>query len=131
MSEAYTPGDLAATIFHCLGISPDLEFHDSERRPFRLYQGAPIAAVEVRIDNGPWLPARLFGPVAHNGNKRGLAWRFWTFGWGMPAAGQHSVTSRAFDVDGNVQPAPDDPFLASKVTFWESNGHITRHVFIP
>ncbi len=26
--------------------------------------GAPIAAVEVRIDNGPWLPARLFGPVA-------------------------------------------------------------------
>ena len=49
--------------------------------------GAPIAAVEVRIDNGPWLPARLFGPVAHNRNRRGLAWRFWTFGWGMPASG--------------------------------------------
>ena len=93
--------------------------------------GAPIAAVEVRIDNGPWLPARLFGPVAHRRNRRGLAWRFWTFGWGMPAAGQHSVTSRAFDADGNVQPAPDDPFLASKVTFWESNGHITRQVVIP
>ena len=93
--------------------------------------GAPIAAVEVRIDNGPWLPARLFGPVAHRRNRRGLAWRFWTFGWGMPAAGQHSVTSRAFDADGNVQPAPDDPFLASKVTFWESNGHITRQVLIP
>lgn len=93
--------------------------------------GAPIAAVEVRIDNGPWLPAKLFGPVAHRRNRRGLAWRFWTFGWGMPAAGQHSVTSRAFDADGNVQPAPDDPFLASKVTFWESNGHITRQVLIP
>ena len=93
--------------------------------------GAPIAAVEVRIDNGPWLPARLFGPVAHSRNRRGLAWRFWTFGWGMPAAGQHRVTSRAFDADGNVQPAPDDPFLASKVTFWESNGHITRQVLIP
>ena len=26
--------------------------------------GAPIAAVEVRIDDGPWMPARLFGPVA-------------------------------------------------------------------
>jgi len=26
------------------------------------------------------------------------------------------VTSRAFDADGNVQPAPDDPFLASKAT---------------
>jgi DMSO/TMAO reductase YedYZ molybdopterin-dependent catalytic subunit len=93
--------------------------------------GAPIAAVDVRIDNGPWLPARLFGPVAHRRNRRGLAWRFWTFGWGMPVAGQHSVTSRAFDADGNVQPAPDDPFLASKVTFWESNGHITRQVLIP
>ena len=93
--------------------------------------GAPIAAVQVRIDTGPWLPARLIGPVAHNRNRRGLAWRFWTFGWGMPATGQHMVTSRAFDADGNVQPAPDDPFLASKVTFWESNGHITRQVLIP
>ena len=93
--------------------------------------GAPIAAVQVRIDNGPWLPARLFGPVAHNRNKRGLAWRFWTLDWGMPASGQHMVTSRAFDGDGNVQPAPDDPFLTSKVTFWESNGHITRQALIP
>jgi hypothetical protein len=49
----------------------------------------------------------------------------------MPAAGQHMVTSRAFDADGNVQPAPDDRFLASKVTFWESNGQITRQVLIP
>ena len=30
--------------------------------------GAPIAAVEVRIDNGPWMPARLNGPV---GTQRG------------------------------------------------------------
>lgn len=43
VSEAYTPSDLAATIFHCLGIDPDLEFFDSEHRPFRLYQGQPIA----------------------------------------------------------------------------------------
>jgi len=50
---------------------------------------------------------------------------------GMPAIGQHMVTSRAFDADGNVQPAADDPFLASKVTFWESNGQITRQVLIP
>ena len=42
-NEAFTPGDLAATIFHCLGIAPDIEFQDSERRPYRLYQGQPIA----------------------------------------------------------------------------------------
>jgi|SRR5688572_16028187 len=94
-------------------------------------RGAPIAAVEVRIDDGPWMPASLFGPVARNRNLRGLAWRFWTFGWGMPAAGEHTVTSRAFDVQGNVQPAPDDPFLASRRTFWENNGQITRRVLIP
>ena len=93
--------------------------------------GAPIAAVQVRIDDGPWIAARLFGPVAHRRSSRGLAWQFWTFNWGMPAAGEHRVTSRAFDTDGNMQPAPNDPFLASKVTFWESNGHITRRVLIP
>ena len=35
------------------------------------------------------------------------------------------------DIEGNLQPAPDDPFLASKVTYWESNGQITRRVRIP
>jgi DMSO/TMAO reductase YedYZ molybdopterin-dependent catalytic subunit len=93
--------------------------------------GAPIAAVEVRIDDGPWMPARVFGPVARRRSSRGLAWRFWTFNWGTPAAGEHRVTSRAFDTDGNMQPAPTDPYLASKVTFWETNGHITRRVLIP
>jgi hypothetical protein len=30
-----------------------------------------------------------------------------------------------------MQPAPDDPSLASKVTYWESNGQIARRVEIP
>jgi DMSO/TMAO reductase YedYZ molybdopterin-dependent catalytic subunit len=93
--------------------------------------GAPIGAVEVRIDNGPWMPANLFGPVQRKKGLRGFAWRFWTFSWGTPAPGEHRVTSRAFDVSGNIQPAPNDPFLASKRTFWESNGQITRRVSIP
>jgi hypothetical protein len=61
----------------------------------------------------------------------GFAWRFWTFDWGKPASGEHTIASRAFDTDGNVQAAPDDPYLASKVTYWESNGQITRRVLIP
>jgi hypothetical protein len=44
--------------------------------------------------------------------------------------GEHKIRSRAFDIDGNVQPAPTDPFLASKVTYWESNGQIARRVSI-
>lgn len=41
-SEAYTPEDLAATIFEQLGIGPDTDFHDSADRPYRVYRGTPI-----------------------------------------------------------------------------------------
>jgi hypothetical protein len=35
------------------------------------------------------------------------------------------------DREGNVQPAQDDPQIATKITYWESNGQITRQVNIP
>ena len=117
--------------------------------------GAPIAAVEVQIDNGPWMATRLenhariapadaqfddepsssnLDSFASNRRRRrrsaGYAWKFWKFEWGTPGSGEHKIRSRAFDIDGNVQPAPDDPFLASKRTFWESNGQVTRRVSI-
>jgi DMSO/TMAO reductase YedYZ molybdopterin-dependent catalytic subunit len=114
--------------------------------------GAPIAAVEVQIDDGPWMAARLErqpapmdtqfedepSPAANlessashrRRRSRGYSWRFWTFEWGTPRSGEHRIRSRAFDIYGTVQPAPDDPFLASKRTYWESNGQITRRVLI-
>ena len=87
--------------------------------------GAPIASVDVRIDDGPWQPATFT-----EGEGSDYAWVFWTFDWESPASGEHTVTSRATDEAGNVQPAPDDPLLAGKATYWESNGHITRQVRI-
>jgi hypothetical protein len=42
-SDAYTPADLAATIFHLLGVGPHQEFHDAQGRPYRIYQGDAIA----------------------------------------------------------------------------------------
>ena len=93
--------------------------------------GASIAAVQVHIDDGPWLPATLYGPPPPRKRSSGYAWRFWTFDWGHPVSGEHRITSRAFDSDGNIQPAPDDPIVASRTTYWESNGHITRRVLIP
>jgi DMSO/TMAO reductase YedYZ molybdopterin-dependent catalytic subunit len=87
--------------------------------------GAPIGGVEVRIDDGEWQPATLT-----EGEGSDYAWVFWTFDWGAPDPGDHTVTSRASDVDGNVQSAPDDPLLAGKATYWESHGHITRHINI-
>jgi DMSO/TMAO reductase YedYZ molybdopterin-dependent catalytic subunit len=85
---------------------------------------APIGAVEVRVDNGAWMKAVLAEP-----DKSPHAWRFWHLDW--PATpGEHSITSRAIDINGQVQPAMDDPIIANKKTYWESNGQITRHIRI-
>jgi hypothetical protein len=88
--------------------------------------GAPIGWVEVRIDDGPWRPASIVDQDAAGG----FAWRRWRLDWGHPTAGEHTVSSRAFDANGRVQPAPDDPLIANKLTYWESNGQITRRVQI-
>ncbi len=87
--------------------------------------GAPIASVDVRIDDGPWQPAQLT-----EGAGEEFAWTFWTYAWDAPASGDHTIASRATAVDGDIQPAPDDPLLAGKKTYWESNGEITRTVHI-
>lgn len=93
--------------------------------------GTPVASVEVQIDNGPWMPASLDNREGADARPRRHAWRFWTFEWPAPASGEHTVRSRAYDRQGNVQPAPDDAFLSSKRTYWESNGQITRRVLLP
>ena len=87
--------------------------------------GAPIASVEVQIDGGAWLPATL-----DEGHGADHAWTIWSLAWDQPAEGEHALTSRAIDTEGNIQPAMDDPLIANKLTFWESNGQITRRVFI-
>ena len=92
--------------------------------------GAPVGRVEVSIDGGPWSRAQMCSQDSHGPTGQGLTWQFWTFDWGTPAVGPHTVTSRAIDTDGNLQPPPDDPFLASRRTYWENNGQITRTVMI-
>jgi DMSO/TMAO reductase YedYZ molybdopterin-dependent catalytic subunit len=87
--------------------------------------GAPIAQVEVQIDNGPWLPATI-----DQGQDAEFAWKLWSLAWVNPAAGEHTITSRATDTDGRIQPAQDDPWIAGKHTYWESNGQVTRHIRI-
>jgi DMSO/TMAO reductase YedYZ molybdopterin-dependent catalytic subunit len=81
----------------------------------------PIAAVEVKIDNGPWVKAVL------DDSRSEFAWRSWHLDW-SPAPGEHTVTSRAIDKAGKIQPAMDDALIANRKTYWESNGQITRHI---
>ena len=42
-NRPFTPGDLAATICHFLGLPPDAEFYDKLNRPRRVADGKPIA----------------------------------------------------------------------------------------
>ena len=47
VTEAYTPSDLAATIFHLLGIGPERQFLDTLNRPYHIYRGKPIEPLVV------------------------------------------------------------------------------------
>ena len=95
---------------------------------YRIYGaawGAPIARVEVRIDDGRWKTATI-----DRGAKDPFAWKFWHLDWPAPAAGEHRITSRAIDTAGNIQPTKDDPSVAKRHTYWEANEQITRTIRI-
>jgi len=88
--------------------------------------GQPIGSVEVKIDDGDWMKATLDAE-----NVRRFTWRFWSLDWADAEPGEHTITVRAIDSEGNIQPAADSEYMMSKVTYWESNGQITRSVEIP
>ena len=87
--------------------------------------GAPIAKVEVKIDDGPWQEAAI-----DHSDEAKFAWKIWHLDWDKPTSGEHTVTSRAVDASGHIQPAMDDPWIAKKKTYWESNGQVTRRIKI-
>src|SRR5215216_2112553 len=87
--------------------------------------GGPVASVEVQVDGGAWMPATIT-----EGAGAEYAWKFWSLSWPNATPGEHTITSRATDTAGNVQPAMTDPKIANKKTYWESNGQITRRVQI-
>jgi hypothetical protein len=57
-------------------------------------------------------------------------WVFWHYEWKGAAAGEHTLTSRATDAKGNVQPAADDEFVTLKKTYWEANQQAVRKIKI-
>ena len=85
--------------------------------------GAPIARVEVQIDGGPWRSATI-----DRSEQGKFAWSFWSIDWPNATSGEHTITSRAVDIHGTVQPAMDDPRIAKKKTYWESNGQVSRRI---
>ena len=87
--------------------------------------GGPIQRVEVQIDGGPWMPATI-----DRTQDAEFAWKIWSIDWEKPTTGEHTITARAIDTAGNMQPAMDDPRIAKKRTYWESNGQVGRRIRI-
>ena len=106
-------------------VTAKVTMKDGKHRIYGAAWGRPIQRVEVRIDDGPWRAATI-----DRGQEHEFAWKFWHLDWEDAAAGEHTITSRAIDRAGHVQPAMSDPVIANKRTYWESNGQITRRIRI-
>jgi hypothetical protein len=89
---------------------------------FVLNDGTPLKSVEVQIDNGPWQKATL-----DSANSR-FSWKLFTYRWDGATPGEHTLVSRATDVNGLVQPTTAE--LSRKKTFLEDNSQFPRKVKI-
>jgi len=89
---------------------------------FALTDGTALDRIEVQIDDGPWNRATL-----DERNTR-YSWQLFTYPWEGATPGEHTITSRAIDTNGKVQPAQAD--LEAKKTTWENNGQFPRRVMV-
>jgi DMSO/TMAO reductase YedYZ molybdopterin-dependent catalytic subunit len=70
-------------------------------------QHVGVSGVEVQVDGGAWLPARLASVPSTD------TWRQWVLAWTPPAAGSYHLRVRAIDARGNPQDDNvRDPFPA-------------------
>jgi len=88
-----------------------------------MHDGTPIESVEVKVDDGPWQPATLDSSMTDQ-----YSWKFFTYDWNGATPGEHTVTSRATDANGYVQPTAEE--LEVKRTFLEQNNQHPRTLII-
>jgi DMSO/TMAO reductase YedYZ molybdopterin-dependent catalytic subunit len=89
---------------------------------FVLNDGTPLMSVEVQIDNGPWRKAAL------DSSNTKYSWKRFSYQWEGATPGEHTLVSRATDVNGAVQPTAAE--LTRKKTFLEDNSQFPRKVKI-
>lgn len=73
--------------------------------------GTPLKTVDVQLDEGPWVAAKLEAP------PNPYAWTWFRAELPTPLGGSHTVVSKATDTLGRTQP----PNLDMKKTNWENN----------
>jgi DMSO/TMAO reductase YedYZ molybdopterin-dependent catalytic subunit len=89
---------------------------------FVLNDGTPLKSVEVQIDGGPWQKATM------DPSNTQFSWKLFSFKWDGATPGEHTLVSRATDVNGMVQPVSAE--LSRKKTFLEDNAQFPRKVMI-
>jgi DMSO/TMAO reductase YedYZ molybdopterin-dependent catalytic subunit len=88
-----------------------------------LNDGTSIKSVEVKVDDAPWQPATL-----DPGTKEKYSWKLFTYSWTGTASGEHTIVSRATDINGKVQPTEQD--LETKKSFLEQNSQAPRKFMV-
>ena len=88
-----------------------------------LNDGTPIQSVEVKVDDGAWEPATLDSATSSQ-----YSWKFFNYEWRGVTPGEHTLTSRVTDVNGQVQPTAEE--LETKQTFLEHNAQLPRTVMV-
>jgi DMSO/TMAO reductase YedYZ molybdopterin-dependent catalytic subunit len=76
-------------------------------------QGRGIQGVEVRVDDGPWEPARLATAVGDD------TWRQWVYEWDA-TSGSHGLQARATDGTGRLQVEEREPPIPEGATGWHT-----------
>ena len=88
-----------------------------------LNDGTPLRSVEVKVDDGSWQPVTMDPTTSEK-----YSWKFFTYDWHGATPGEHTVVSRATDIEGTVQPTAAE--LEVKKTFLEHNAQHPRTVMI-
>jgi DMSO/TMAO reductase YedYZ molybdopterin-dependent catalytic subunit len=88
---------------------------------FALTDLTPLKSIEVSIDGGPWQVAAL------DKQNTATSWKLFSYTWNGATPGEHTVVSRATDINGQVQAAVTDP---SKKTLWENPEQMPRRIMI-
>ena len=89
---------------------------------FVLNDGTPLRSVEVKIDDGPWRPAKIDADASQ------YSWKLFRYTWTGATPGEHTLVSRVTDVNGQVQPTPSQ--MPKKATHWENYAQFPRKVMI-
>jgi DMSO/TMAO reductase YedYZ molybdopterin-dependent catalytic subunit len=76
-------------------------------------QGRGIKRVEVQVDDGPWVQARLAEELS------AMTWRQWLYEWDA-TPGLHQLRVRATDGTGQIQPEERVPPMPNGATGWHT-----------